>query len=210
MSTPTLEQLNQPDVTVDMVRQYVVSTYPDAALSPELFITDADLGHLRWLQDWWQADRIKPEPTALPAPLLSHFLTGYAFGHTMDAQMQRFYLRCYEYCREHGLDTYNPTTKAPVKKRFANPAERMAHARAHRKVRTAEQEAADSEVAALKQQLAELQATHSVTYKGAVNRVKELYNEMTLAAQVRDTIKARQAAEVAALQEQIKIASTKQ
>jgi hypothetical protein len=213
MHMPTIDQLNAPDVTVDMVRQYVVSTYPDAVMGPEQFVTEADLGNLRWLQQWWQPDKIEPEPTALASPLLSHFLIGYQFGHTMDAQMQRFYVRCHEYCREHGLDTYNPAIKAPVKKMFADPAERMAHARAHRKVRPreqAEEPVVNNEVAELELALAQLQAAHGEEMRAAKEAVKTHYEDMIRASAYRDSLKTKQAAEIIELRNQIKVTLAKQ
>jgi hypothetical protein len=183
---PTLEQLNEPDVTVDMVRQYVVNAYPDAPLPVEQFVTEADLGNLRWLQSWWQPEHITPEPPHLPAPMLTHFLIGYQFGHSMDTQMQRFYLRCFDHCREHGLDTANPSKVAP-KKRFADPAQRMAHARAHRKVRvaTAAEVVVDPALVEARAALAQLEED----YDKAKALVKHHYDAMIAASTDRDHIK---------------------
>lgn len=196
--TPTIEQLNSSEVTVDMVREYVVNAYPDAPLPAEQFITEADLGNLRWLQSWWQPDNITPEPTHLPAPMLSHFLIGYQFGHSMDTQMQRFYLRCFDHCREHGLDTANPSKVAP-KKRFADAAERMAHARSHRKVRvaTAAEVEVDPALVEARATLAQLEDD----YDKARALVKQHYDAMLAASANRDHIKLNRDAQLKLVKE---------
>lgn len=198
---PTLEQLNAPDVTVDMVRLYVVSAYPQAPMTGEAFIREQDLASLRWLQNWWQPEHIKPEPTALPAPLLTHFIVGYQFGHTFDAQMQRFYLRCVDYCREHELDTNAPSQpKEKPKSRFADAAERMAHARAHRKPKEpAAPEPESEELIALRENLAQLQQDLAI----AKQDIKTHYEAMMLSSAERDRLKAACAEQLRLIKEAV-------
>lgn len=139
------KRLLERDVTLDEVREYTwLSFQPkmEGQLLHDLntFITQEDLAAFWWLHDWWRPDGGYPSRPALPSPKIAQFLysANYSIGTppvTFNRAMEIFYNKCVAYCKANDLNVVTPGLSKAERKREANK-ERMAHARAHRRLQT--------------------------------------------------------------------------
>lgn len=214
------QRLNQRDVTLDEVREWCYITHKPGNGQHQqnlmTFVQEGDLEAFWWLYDWWSP--VASKPTTLPTPAIQHFCW---FSLTADGQpevsfleaVKKFHTRAVAHCREADLNVVTPGESAEERKRRRN-AERMAKARAHRRVPSKVAEELPTEqreqLANLENSIAALKAEAKSADNDIGAEVSKHYQAMLIAADIRKRTAAGYKERIDAMVELVKQLTAKQ